>query len=256
MDNRELMNRLAAPFAPEEVKWRVSKIDNGKGLAVPYVDSRAVMDRLDEVVGPFCWRTRYLAWHHYTPKPTKREQNNGEEVREVDSQLCELSIYFAERNEWIPKVDGAENTDIETVKGGISDSFKRAAVLWGVGRYLYSIGGAWVPLDRYRQITEQGMQTLRQHYANQMRRLGLAHAPEKTPAARYEIAGVQEVPLQNGGKAVWLKLNLPDGRQQVVLYRGAKQGLTTGMALCGLKTQKQQSANGTYYEMTDFQFAA
>lgn len=40
---------------------------------------------------------------------------------------------------WISKEDGSEESDYNSVKGGFSNSLKRAAVLWGVGRYLYNI---------------------------------------------------------------------------------------------------------------------
>lgn len=45
------------------------------------------------------------------------------------------------------QTDGAENTDIEPVKGGLSDAYKRAAVKWGIGRYLYDMEAAWVDVD-------------------------------------------------------------------------------------------------------------
>src|SRR5262249_44070840 len=41
--------------------------------------------------------------------------------------------------EWITKWDGAEETDIEATKGGLSGAMKRAAVQWGIGRYLYDL---------------------------------------------------------------------------------------------------------------------
>ena len=42
-----------------------------------------------------------------------------------------------EQHNWITKWDGAENTDIEGVKGGLSGAMKRAGVQWQIGRYLY-----------------------------------------------------------------------------------------------------------------------
>lgn len=45
-------------------------------------------------------------------------------------------------------MDGAENSKIKAVKGGLSDSFKRAAVLWGIGRYLYCFGQKWVDVEK------------------------------------------------------------------------------------------------------------
>ena len=53
------------------------------------------------------------------------------------STLCGISIRIG--GEWITKYDGASETDIEAVKGGFSDSMKRAAVQWGMGRYLYNL---------------------------------------------------------------------------------------------------------------------
>jgi hypothetical protein len=38
---------------------------------------------------------------------------------------------------WISRCDGADDTNIEGAKGGLSDAFKRAAVKFGIGRYLY-----------------------------------------------------------------------------------------------------------------------
>ena len=49
--------------------------------------------------------------------------------------ICELSINID--GTWITKSDGADDSNIEGAKGGISDALKRAAVLFGIGRYLY-----------------------------------------------------------------------------------------------------------------------
>jgi hypothetical protein len=51
----------------------------------------------------------------------------------------------------VTKWDGAENTDIEAVKGGLSGAMKRAAVQWGIGRYLYDLDEGWANIhDRGR----------------------------------------------------------------------------------------------------------
>lgn len=112
---------LADPFAPDEIRWRVGQVaKNGKTCTVlAFIDARAVMDRLDEVVGPARWRDSYRAG-----------PDGG--------LICRLEILLD--GQWIPKEDAAENTDVEAVKGGISDAFKRAAVKWGIGRYLYRLG--------------------------------------------------------------------------------------------------------------------
>lgn len=63
------------------------------------------------------------------------------------SQLCTIQIFDDDRHEWLEKTDGAENTDYEPVKGGLSDAMKRAASQWGIGRYLYKLGTPWVDVE-------------------------------------------------------------------------------------------------------------
>ena len=124
---------LAEPFSSEDVEWRLQNVskDKTRGLAVAYVTARAIQNRLDEVVGPENWQDEYISWH------------GGSTLKEA-SQLCVIRIFDKEKNLWISKTDGAENTDIEPVKGGLSDAYKRAAVKWGIGRYLYDMEAAWV----------------------------------------------------------------------------------------------------------------
>jgi hypothetical protein len=113
---------LKVPFPADDVEWRVgqSGIANGKiwATALAYVTNRAIMERLDEAVGPQNWKNEYC-----------RAPEGG--------ILCGLSIRIEQ--EWVTKWDGAENTQIEAVKGGLSDAMKRAAVQWGIGRYLYNL---------------------------------------------------------------------------------------------------------------------
>lgn len=139
---------LTQPFAPTEIKWRVqgkpSAKDNVQLLA--YIDSRAVMDRLDAAVGPGRWQHSY------------RTGANG-------GTICRIEIEV-EPGKWVGKEDGAENTDIEAVKGGLSDAFKRAAVHWGVGRYLYRLESSWVPVvkGKWANGSEVNVSKDRRHY--------------------------------------------------------------------------------------------
>jgi hypothetical protein len=134
MDNKELFAMLSAPFADSDLEWRLqwTDLEKKKGTAVPYVTNRAIQNRLDSVVGVDGWKNEYLPWH-----------GDGKK----SSQLCGISVWIAERGEWLTKYDGAEDSDIESVKGGLSDSMKRAAVQWGIGRYLYSMSTEFVKLD-------------------------------------------------------------------------------------------------------------
>ena len=165
-DYRQIQTELARPFAPEDLEWRiqVTTQDKSKGLAVPYVTNRAIQDRLDDVVGPENWRNDYKPWH----KGDKKE-----------AQLCGISIYLEDREEWLTKWDGAEDTDIEPVKGGLSDSMKRAAVQFGIGRVLYKMNTVWVQIEQKGKsfiIKDQERPKLDKAYMDMLERLGLAPA--------------------------------------------------------------------------------
>lgn len=119
--------KLAEPFPADDIEWRVqqSGVKDGKpwAMVLAYVTNRAIMDRLDDVVGPENWGNQF------TPGP-------------VSGLLCGISIRVGV-DQWVTKWDGAENTDIEATKGGLSNSMKRAAVQWGIGRYLYGLTTGW-----------------------------------------------------------------------------------------------------------------
>lgn len=123
MTTEEKMAALRRPFYSNEIEWRTQSCgitNNGKPWAVvlAYITNRAIMNRLDEVFGIDGWRNEFVKW------------GDG-------ATLCGISCRIGE--EWITKWDGASETDIEATKGGLSDSMKRAAVQWGIGRYLYSL---------------------------------------------------------------------------------------------------------------------
>ncbi len=130
MTTPEIFAALKAPFPADAIEWRVGQagksFDRLWAKVLAYLTSRAVMDRLDDVLGPENWKPEY----HAAPHDPKGE-----------SLLCTLSLRIG--GEWIGKSDGASASEIEGTKGGISDALKRAAVLWGVGRYLYRLGEAF-----------------------------------------------------------------------------------------------------------------
>lgn len=125
-DLEEVMGKLQAPFSSEDIEWRVSHAgtnQNGKwAMALAYVTNRAIQSRLDEVFGPGGWT------------------NSFEDFK--SGIICTISCKIG--NEWISKQDGAETTDFEAFKGGLSSAMKRAAVQWGIGRYLYKLEAVFV----------------------------------------------------------------------------------------------------------------
>lgn len=126
----DLIDRLSAEFPREAVSWRAQSMakDGDKALALCYIDARDVMDRLDEVVGAENWSDSYDVHPNVT--------------------ICTIAIKT--ESGWVSKSDGAGDTDVEAEKGRISDALKRAAVHWGVGRYLYAIPSPWVPCDSWK----------------------------------------------------------------------------------------------------------
>jgi hypothetical protein len=114
----EFFAALAAPFDPQEVKFRTQA-----GRQFQYVTARTVQNRLDNVAGPEGW------WDDFVP---------GEH-----SVLCRLTIRLPDGST-LTKCDAggyAGMTDQgDDDKSGYSDAFKRAAVKFGIGRYLYRDG--------------------------------------------------------------------------------------------------------------------
>ena len=164
-DTREMQAALAKPFAPEDLEWRLQNTieETMRGMAVPYVTNRAIQNRLDEVCGPENWYNEFKPWH-----------SNGKK----DAQLCGIAIYF-EGKGFITKWDGAGDSDIEPIKGGLSDSMKRAAYQWGIGRVLYSLDTVWVDIERRGRsyvIKASERKKLDDAYLNALKKLGLEPA--------------------------------------------------------------------------------
>lgn len=127
-NSSEISAQLAEPFPVNQVHWRVGNTSGNRGKVLAYIDARDVMDRLDAVVGPQGWSDTY------SETPTGRI-------------LCSLTVFYPEEDRYVTKTDGAGSTGFEGEKGGISDAFKRAAVKFGIGRYLYGIDTGWIDLD-------------------------------------------------------------------------------------------------------------
>jgi hypothetical protein len=100
-------------------KWRVQSFSKFKaqGQCVAYIDARDVQKRLDSVCGKENWQDLYY---------------------EVGSMLfCKIGIKVG--GEWVWKSDTGSESNMEKEKGHSSDAFKRTAVMWGVGRFLYDM---------------------------------------------------------------------------------------------------------------------
>jgi hypothetical protein len=114
----DLFAALAAPFDQAEVKSR-----NQSGKTIHWITARTAMNRLDTVLGPENWWDRYVPGEH--------------------SVLCELTIRLPDGST-LTKADAGGYAGMsdegDDDKSGYSDAFKRAAVKFGVARYLYRDG--------------------------------------------------------------------------------------------------------------------
>lgn len=122
-----LFAALAAPFRPEEIKTR----EGQGGRLFHYVPARVGMNRLDEVVGPAHWKDEYF------------------ETR--DGLKCRISIRID--GEWVSKEDGGAAAGMpdsdNNEKSSYSDSFKRACVKWGIGRFYCDDPVLYLPIPNY-----------------------------------------------------------------------------------------------------------
>ena len=111
MDKVDL-SQLSAPTPESEIKHREQA-----GKTLSYIDARYCMDTLDTICGPGNWCDNY------------------KEVKGL--MMCGVSIFV--NGIWVTKWDTGSEANFEKEKSIVSDSFKRACVKWGIGRFLYSL---------------------------------------------------------------------------------------------------------------------
>lgn len=110
---------LAAEFDAAEVRTRPGQ----RGVKLRYITARTVMNRLDSVLGLENW------WDSF-------------QVARDNSIVCSLSIRLPDGQVVTKQGIGVTSASVgeDAEKGGESDALKRAAVKFGVGRYLYGEG--------------------------------------------------------------------------------------------------------------------
>ena len=129
MEKEINLEKLKEPITP---RWRVQSTKNNKAICVPYLDARQVQERFDSVCGAGKWQNSY------------------------DPETGRSSIGLYLDGDWIWKSDVGTESNVEKVKGMASDAFKRAAVLWGVGRFLYKLGTKVLDAQGKQAATPKG----------------------------------------------------------------------------------------------------
>ena len=125
-----LTQALAEPFAPSEVRFKPAVVSGNRAMAIAYVDARVIQDRLDDVLGVAGWQDEY-------------------ECLPDGGVVCRLRLHLGDQ--WITKMDVGSPSDQsdegDRRKASFSDALKRAAVKFGIGRYLYRLPSQWVDYD-------------------------------------------------------------------------------------------------------------
>ena len=200
---RDLEAELAEPFLTENISWRVGSTnrDKTKGMALAYMDARDVMERLDGVMGIGNWQDRYI------------NAGNGK-------TCCEIGLFLD--GHWVWKSDGAGDTGMEGDKGAFSDAFKRAAVRWGIGRYLYDLKAPWVEIEAFgksHRIKEAEVDKLNKVHDAHAAKVGMS-SPSERAAIRTLINTIRKSCTTQAQVQQWIDEN----KSNLSILRSAQKG--------------------------------
>lgn len=216
-------NALKAPFDPSLISWRVGAMtkNKDKAIALAYIDARDVMERLDEVCGPGNWQALY-------------PHANGK-------TSCKIGIKVGD--EWVWKENGSGDSDIEAEKGAFSDAFKRSAVLWGIGRYLYDVENNWFEVDQYKKFTNPNDRRFAESLAKAAKGIRSTGTPAEPEIKQMD--GEEFAALQKEIKAVKNNEELAEVRNKLT---SAKPRMTKEQINV---LAKEISAKGTQFVIDD-----
>ena len=146
---RQVEAALENPFDSSEIKWRVTNTtsDRRRGQVIAYADPRAYTDRLNALFTVRGWTREYGV--QVIQNFERKDRGNGETT--ISGKIvvtCKLTIdglgsHSGLGEEW------ADNENAGT--SAEAQAFKRACSCFGLGRYLYDLGGIWVDLDDRKQ---------------------------------------------------------------------------------------------------------
>jgi hypothetical protein len=168
----ELTEALASPFDLREVRFKPAVVSGNRALALAYVDARVIQDRLDDVLGVTGWQDEY-------------------ECLPDGSVVCRLRLRLGD--EWITKMDvggqSEQPDEGDRRKAAFSDALKRAAVKFGVGRYLYRLPSQWVEYDSHKRQFAR---------TPTLPPSALPKAKKQTPPVRLNAESAQPAATKNG----------------------------------------------------------
>lgn len=145
----QLVAALEEPFSPQEIKWRVTNTtsDKRRGQVIAYADPRAYTDRLNALFTIRGWTREYSI---QVIQNFERMERGNSDTRIAGKVVvtCKLTIEGLGAHSGLGE-EWADNENAATAAE--AQAFKRACSCFGLGRYLYDLGGSWVDLDERKQ---------------------------------------------------------------------------------------------------------
>src|SRR5665213_4126489 len=147
VEREKLFAQLEVPFDPAQIKWRVMHTsgDGRSGVILPFADPRAYTDRLNQLFTPAGWTREYTI--STVPSLTRMEKGRAIVTSKVlvarAVTISRLGSHTGTGEEWADRENAVTAADAQ--------AFKRACSCFGLGRYLYSFGEAWVQLNQHGQ---------------------------------------------------------------------------------------------------------
>lgn len=132
--SKEMLERFQRPLEIDDCEWIIqfnSKDTSGKTKLLPYLTARTCYDRLREDIGVGNYQTDF--------RPIKI---GGEE-----GALCVVKLKMLQEDgssEWVQYVEGAESSNISSLKGSLSSAVKRTLSTLGLGRNLYDFAHVYI----------------------------------------------------------------------------------------------------------------
>lgn len=167
MQLSDVQRRLKSPFPAHMVAWRAVAFnkERTRALLLPYLDARAVMDRLDAICPD--------GWSFEVEMLT---------TGAVKGRLTVLGV---------TREDIGEG---DSLKAASSDALKRAAVHFGIGRYLYDIPKTWNDWDDTNNSPKHEPELPEWAKPEHERTAGGAHLLQAMEQLKYELP--EDVELQ------------------------------------------------------------
>jgi hypothetical protein len=137
---KQLVDKLKAPIP---YSWRVQSRtkDRSKAMCTAYIDARDVMNVLDQHC-EYGWESQFREVAGFIFAGIGIRDDKGNTYWRWDA---------GQRVE-----DNAQDQMYDqAAKSAASDAFKRAAVQWGVGRFLYDLDVVSLPCDQYGNVVDE-----------------------------------------------------------------------------------------------------